>query len=284
MNTFVNLKNGLKIPKLGMGMWSIGDNQQNKNEECMAICKGIESGMTLIDTAEMYGNGKSESVVGEAIKNFRRDELFLISKVLPQNAKKNRIKKSLEASLRRLQTDYLDSYLYHWIGHVPFEEVIEGMENLVKDGLIRSWGVSNFDTLELKTFIETCGGKNCVLNQVLYHVGSRGIEYDLLPYMEKNNVIPMSYCPLAQGGRLCSKLLSNETLMEIAHNHNISVMQVLLAFVLRYEHMIAIPKSSSVKHTMENAAVCTITLSSDEISAIDCEFPAPKHKVPLDLQ
>ena len=111
-----------------------------------------------------------------------------------------------------------------------------------------------------------------------------GIEYDLLPYMEKNNVIPMSYCPLAQGGRLCSKLLSNETLMEIAHNHNISVMQVLLAFVLRYEHMIAIPKSSSVKHTMENAAVCTITLSSDEISAIDCEFPAPKHKVPLDLQ
>ncbi len=284
MNTFVNLKNGLKIPKLGMGMWFIGDNPQKKDEEYKAICKGIEAGMTLIDTAEMYGSGRSESFVGDAIKNFQRDNLFLISKVLPQNAGKKKIKKSLEASLKRLKTDYLDSYLYHWIGSVPFEEVIDGMENLVKDGLIRSWGVSNFDTSDLKTFIEDCGGVNCVLNQVLYHVGSRGIEYDLLPYMQTKNVIPMSYCPLAQGGELCSTLLKDKTLLEIAHAHNITVMQVLLAFVLRYDNMVAIPRSSSVKHTLENAAVCDITLSSDEISAIDNKFPAPNHKVPLDVQ
>ncbi len=283
MKEFVTLKNGLKMPRLGMGMWYIGEESSKARNEYEAIRMGIDSGLTLIDTAEMYGMGRSEAFVGRAIKNYDRSSLFLVSKVLPSNAGRNHIRNALEHSLRRLETDYLDMYLYHWIGATPFPEVVESMERFVEEGIIRSWGVSNFDTEDMVELVEHSGGENCVVNQVLYHLGSRGIEYDLLPYMKEKNIYPMSYCPLAQGGSLAKGILQNETVLTIAKSHNLSTSQVLLAFVLANEDMIAIPRSSSARHTLENAAVRNITLTAEELELLNQAFPAPNHKVPLDV-
>ncbi len=283
MKEFVTLKNGLKMPRLGMGMWYIGEESSKARNEYEAIRMGIDSGLTLIDTAEMYGMGRSEAFVGRAIKNYDRSSLFLVSKVLPSNAGRNHIRNALEHSLRRLETDYLDMYLYHWIGATPFPEVVESMERFVEEGIIRSWGVSNFDTEDMVELVEHSGGENCVVNQVLYHLGSRGIEYDLLPYMKEKNIYPMSYCPLAQGGSLAKGILQNETVQTIAKSHNLSTSQVLLAFVLANEDMIAIPRSSSARHTLENAAVRNITLTAEELELLNQAFPAPNHKVPLDV-
>lgn len=283
MKEFVTLKNGLKMPRLGMGMWYIGEESSKARNEYEAIRMGIDSGLTLIDTAEMYGMGRSEAFVGRAIKNYDRSSLFLVSKVLPSNAGRNHIRNALEHSLRRLETDYLDMYLYHWIGATPFPEVVESMERFVEEGVIRSWGVSNFDTEDMVELVEHSGGENCVVNQVLYHLGSRGIEYDLLPYMKEKNIYPMSYCPLAQGGSLAKGILQNETVLTVAKSHNLSTSQVLLAFVLANEDMIAIPRSSSARHTLENAAVRNITLTAEELELLNQAFPAPNHKVPLDV-
>ncbi len=283
MKEFVTLKNGLKMPRLGMGMWYIGEESSKARSEYEAIRMGIDSGVKLIDTAEMYGMGRSEAFVGRAIKNYDRSSLFLVSKVLPSNAGRNHIRYSLEHSLKRLETDYLDMYLYHWIGDTPFPEVVESMERFVEEGIIRSWGVSNFDTEDMVELVEHSGGENCVVNQVLYHLGSRGIEYDLLPYIKEKNIYPMSYCPLAQGGSLAKGILQNETVMTIAKSHNLSTSQVLLAFVLANEDMIAIPRSSSARHTLENAAVRNITLTAEELELLNQAFPAPNHKVPLDV-
>lgn len=283
MKEFVTLKNGLKMPRLGMGMWYIGEESSKARNEYEAIRMGIDSGLTLIDTAEMYGMGRSEAFVGRAIKNYDRSSLFLVSKVLPSNAGRNHIRNALEHSLRRLETDYLDMYLYHWIGATPFPEVVESMERFVEEGIIRSWGVSNFDTEDMVELVEHSGGENCLVNQVLYHLGSRGIEYDLLPYMKEKNIYPMSYCPLAQGGSLAKGILQNETVLTIAKSHNLSTSQVLLAFVLANEDMIAIPRSSSARHTLENAAVRNITLTAEELELLNQAFPAPNHKVPLDV-
>lgn len=283
MKEFVTLKNGLKMPRLGMGMWYIGEESSKARNEYEAIRMGIDSGLTLIDTAEMYGMGRSEAFVGRAIKNYDRSSLFLVSKVLPSNAGRNHIRNALEHSLRRLETDYLDMYLYHWIGATPFPEVVESMERFVEEGIIRSWGVSNFDTEDMVELVEHSGGENCVVNQVLYHLGSRGIEYDLLPYMKEKNIYPMSYCPLAQGGSLAKGILQNETVLTIAKSHNLSTSQVLLAFVLANEDMIAIPRSSSARHTLENAAVRNVTLTAEELELLNQAFPAPNHKVPLDV-
>ncbi|MBQ3678557.1 MAG: aldo/keto reductase [Succinivibrio sp.] len=283
MKEYVTLKNGLKMPRLGMGMWYIGEESTKARSEYEAIRMGIDAGLKLIDTAEMYGMGRSESFVGRAIKNYDRSSLFLVSKVLPSNAGRNHIRSSLEHSLRRLETDYLDLYLYHWIGETPFPEVVESMERFVEEGIIRSWGVSNFDTEDMIELVEHSGGENCVVNQVLYHLGSRGIEYDLLPYLKDKNIYPMSYCPLAQGGSLSRGILQDETVQKIARNHNLSPSQVLLAFVLANEDMIAIPRSSSAKHMLENAAVRNTALSQEELALLNKAFPAPDHKVPLDV-
>ncbi len=283
MKEFVTLKNGIKMPRLGMGMWFIGEQSSKSRNEYEAIRVGIDTGLKLIDTAEMYGMGRSESFVGRAIKNYKRDDLFLVSKVLPSNAGRNRIRASLEHSLRRLETDYLDMYLYHWIGDTPFPEVVESMEKFVEEGIIRSWGVSNFDTEDMVNLVEHSGGENCVVNQVLYHLGSRGIEYDLLPYMKKNGIIPMSYCPLAQGGSLSRGILQDESVLKVAKAHNITPSQVLLAFVLNNEDMVTIPRSSSAKHTLENAAVRNVELKEEDLAILNAAFPAPDFKTPLDV-
>lgn len=283
MQQFVNLKNGLKMPKLGMGMWNVGERPELARSEAEAIRVGIESGLTLIDTAEMYGQGRSESFIGQAIKGYDRSTLFLTSKVLPSNASRTRIRSALLQSLKRLGTDYLDLYLYHWIGSTPFPEVVESMEQFVQEGLIRAWGVSNFDTADLQELLELKGGRHCVVNQVLYHLGSRGIEFSLLPYMRQQQIITMAYCPLAQAGGLCHELYEDETVLSVARAHGASAAQILLAFVLAQEDLVAIPKSSSPQHMRDNAAAAQLNLTQAELERLSLAFPAPQQKTPLDI-
>ena len=231
----------------------------------------------------MYGSGASERLIGKAIKGYDRDKLFLVSKVYPHNAGRNNIFNSCENSLKRLNVDYLDLYLLHWRGSIPLKETVECMEELISQGKIKSWGVSNFDTDDMEELWSVAKGSHCVINQVLYHLGSRGIEYDLIPWMKEHNVPVMAYSPLAQGGSLRRGLLKNKAVQEIAQNRGISPVQVLLAFVLSQDNMIAIPKSGKPEHTRENAEVANITLKEEELKMLDKEFPAPNYKTPLDI-
>ena len=275
---------GIEVPAIGQGTWYIGDNPLSRSREIRAIRNGIEAGMTLIDTAEMYGSGRSESLVGEAISPYDRDSLYVVSKVLPSNAGGERMARSLEDSLSRLGLDYLDLYLYHWRGNYSLEETVECLQELKEDGLIRQWGVSNFDIDDMEELFEIPGGDECAVNQVLYHVGSRGIEYSLTSWMRSNGVALMAYCPLAQGGDLRRGIMSDATLREIARNHNATVAQVMLAWAIRDGNTVAIPRSSKPEHTQENAGADALVLSAEELAAIDKAYPAPEYKTYLDMQ
>ncbi|XME03065.1 aldo/keto reductase [Lachnospiraceae bacterium C1.1] len=283
MENEIKLRNGMLMPRLGMGTWYIGEDRASEKEEIEAIRAGLDAGQSLIDTAEMYGNGAAERLVGKAIEGYSRDKLFLVSKVLPYNAGRKNIFDSLEASLKRMGTDYLDLYLLHWIGSVPFEETVECMEKMVKDGKIRSWGVSNFDTSDMKELFDIENGTNCVVNQDLYHLGSRGIEFDLLPWMRENNVALMAYCPLAQGGDLRSELLSNESVKNVASKHGISEIQTLLAFVLHEKNAIAIPRSGKKEHVLANWEVRNIELDEEDMDLLNRAYPKPNRKMHLDV-
>lgn len=277
------LKDGSKLAKLGLGSWNLAMNLSKREDEIEAIRRGISEGINLIDTAEMYGNGASESLIAEAIKGINRNELYLVSKVLPENAGGNRLETSLDASLKRLNTDYLDLYLYHWRGDYPLEETVDKLEEMVKKGKILRWGVSNFDIDDMKELLAIPAGKNCMVNQVLYHLGSRGIEYELLPFLKKEGILVMAYCPLAQAGSLKDKLVDNPVLKEVASAYGITVMQLLLAFVMRMENVSAIPKSGKISHVIANARVRDIYLSDEDYKRICDEFPAPTSKVRLDV-
>ncbi|WP_025689566.1 aldo/keto reductase [Paenibacillus zanthoxyli] len=278
----ISLPDGATVPRIGQGTWNIGDNASRRSEEVEALRLGIELGMTLIDTAEMYGEGRSETVVGEAVQGIR-DKVFLVSKVYPHNAGLKQIAKSCENSLKRLGTDRLDLYLLHWRGRVPLEETVEGMERLVQQGKIARWGVSNFDTADMEELFRLAQGTHCATNQVLYHLGSRGIEFDLLPWQRKRQMPIMAYSPLAQAGALRKGLIQNEAVKEIAAAHGASPLQVLLAWCIRAGDVIAIPKASSREHVMQNAAAGLITLSGDELRLLDEAFPEPARKMPLDI-
>lgn len=284
MNNIVKLKNGEMVPALGQGTWYLGDSRAKRKDEIEAIQTGIELGMTLIDTAEMYGSGRSEELVGEAIEGFDRENLFLVSKVLPSNANKVNMYKSCENSLKRMKVDYLDLYLYHWRGSTPLKETVDCLENLVKEGLIKSWGVSNFDVDDMEELFSIPNGKNCMVNQVLYHTGSRGIEYSLLPWMNENNVSLMSYCPLAQAGSLKRELFTSEVLINIAKKHDCDITEVMLAWNIRNGKTIAIPRTGNKAHTIINANVDNIVLDKSDIEAIDRAFLAPRRKMALDIQ
>ena len=262
----------------------MGDSQRAREEEIKSIRYAIDNGVTTIDTAEMYGNGRSELLVGEAIKGYDREKLFIISKVLPSNAGRGRIFQACEKTLERLGTDYLDLYLLHWRGMIPFEETIECMEELVRRGKIRRWGVSNMDIDDMEEIVNLSEGENCRVNQVLYHLGSRGIEYSLKPFTDRNNIATIAYCPLAQGGRLRGQLLESETVKKIAAKHKITPMQVLLCFVLSQNNMLAIPKASKLEHMKQNIECLKIKLDNDDLRALDKAFPAPVRKVPLDIE
>lgn len=278
----VKLPDGTVVPALGQGTWRIGESNRTKAEEVRALRLGIELGMTLIDTAEMYGSGGAERVVGEAIAG-KRDQVFLVSKVYPHNSGRNKIKTACEQSLKRLQTDYLDLYLLHWRGFVPLEEVVEGMEHLKKEGKILRWGVSNLDRDDMEELYRIQNGENCTTNQVLYHLGSRGIEFDLLPWHRENNMPIMAYCPLAQGGSLRRELLHHPTIQAIAKKHDAKPLQIVLAWCIRTDDVIAIPKAVRPEHLLENAAACAIELDEDDIAKLDDAFPKPTQKVPLDI-
>lgn len=283
MKRFIQLKDGRKMPGLGMGTWYMGDDPGKEAAEADAVRAGINAGVTLIDTAEMYGSGRSERLVGKAIKGCTREELFLVSKVLPNNAGRRNMFTSLEHTLARLGTDYLDLYLLHWRGSVPLRETVECMEELTARGKIRGWGVSNLDKNDMEELFRVPGGENCLVNQVLYHLGSRGIEYDLLPWMEAHNVACMAYCPLAQAGSLRRGLIQSETVKKIAEKHNITPLQVLLAFDLLKDNVIPIPKSSSREHTLENAAALEVELDEEDRERLNQAFPAPDHPTWLDI-
>ncbi|WP_374705789.1 aldo/keto reductase [Paenibacillus sp. J45TS6] len=278
----VTLPDGTQLPAIGQGTWRIGDDPSKRMEEIAALRLGVELGMKVIDTAEMYGEGLSEELVGEAIHGIR-DEVFLVSKVYPHNAGKNRIITSCEQSLRRLKTDHLDLYLLHWRGDIPLAETIQGMQRLVEEGKIDRWGVSNLDKDDMEELIQLDKGNRCMVNQVLYHLGSRGIEVDLLPWQEKHQMPIMAYSPLAQGGSLRKELVQHETVIKVAEKQGISPYQLLLAWTLRSGNVLSLPKSSSEKHVKENAFVYEVMLSAEDLKQLDEAFPAPMNKVPLDI-
>lgn len=283
MNRMVTLPDGAKVPALGQGTWFLGEQKAKAAQEQEALTAGIHAGMTLLDTAEMYGSGKAEELIGRTIAGMDRGSLFLVSKVYPHNAGRKNIFKSCMASMQRMGVDYLDLYLLHWRGGIPLSETVACMEQLKKEGKIRRWGVSNFDTADMEELWSVPNGEKCAVNQVLYHAASRGIEYDLLPWMREHHVPLMAYCPLAQGGDLRRGLYQNAVLNQIAAAHQATVSQVLLAFVLRGGDTIAIPRTGKAAHALENAGADRLVLTEEELSRIDREFPAPRRKVCLDI-
>lgn len=278
----VKLPDGTYVPQLGQGTWYMGENPAVRDREIKTLRLGIELGMTLIDTAEMYGDGEAEALVGEAIKGIR-DKIFLVSKVYPHNAGLGNIASACENSLRRLNTDHLDLYLLHWRGNVPFQETVEGMEKLKKQGKILRWGVSNMDTPDMEEIINCRNGSDCMVNQVLYHLGSRGIEFDLLPWQRRHNMPIMAYCPIAKGGKLRRQLLKDKTVNEIAKKYNLKPIQLILAWVIRTNDVIAIPKASHEEHVMENAQAASIELSQEDLDKLDDSFHKPNRKMSLDI-
>lgn len=271
--------NGLTVPRLGMGTWAMGDTPDKRQEEIAALHYGLEAGLRVIDTAEMYGNGRSEMLVGEAIAD-RRKDVFLTSKVLPSHASYDKTFEACERSLRHLKTDYLDLYLLHWRGSVPLKETIRAFESLKSQGLIRAWGVSNFDCSDMEEL--TLVSPDCQTNQVLYNLEYRGTEYDLLPYDNRQKIITTAYSPLGQG----KDLLRHPTLKAIAAHHTTTLgpantAQIALAWVLRQKNLLAIPKASSMQHQKQNIAALEINLTEADLAALDQAFPPPSYKVPL---
>ncbi|MGW0904201.1 aldo/keto reductase [Streptomyces sp. NPDC002853] len=270
----VTFPSGVSVPALGQGTWRMGDDPARRAEELASLRRGLDLGMTLIDTAEMYGSGASEELVGEAIRG-RRDEVFLVSKVLPSNADARGTVDACEASLRRLGTDRIDLYLLHWRGGVPLAETVEALEGLVSRGSIGAWGVSNLDVDDLS---ELPAGALPQTDQVLYNLTRRGPEYDLFPWCRERAVPLMAYSPLEQG-----RLLGRSALESVASAHGCTPMQVALAWVLRHDDVIAIPKASAPAHVEENHGALDVSLTDADLKVLDAAFPAPVRKEPLEI-
>ncbi|MDR2513719.1 MAG: aldo/keto reductase [Christensenellaceae bacterium] len=273
----------LSLPVLGQGGWYMGDDPALESSEGSALRLGLEKGLSLIDTAEMYGSGRSESLIGRALEGIPRESYLLCSKVYPHNAGHAQIFKSCEASLRRLKTEFLDLYLLHWRGSVPLEETIECMEELVLRDRIRRWGVSNLDLGDMRELLSLPGGERCAVNQILYHLGSRGAEYDLLPYLRQNHIAAMAYCPLAQAGSLRRGLVLNPAVGAVAKRHETTPFAVLLAFVLRQDWLVAIPKAGRIEHVLANAQAAELVLDEADLTLLDGAFPPPTRRQPLDI-
>jgi diketogulonate reductase-like aldo/keto reductase len=272
----VALPDGTLVPALGQGTWNMGDSADTRAAEIAALREGIERGMTLIDTAEMYGDGRSEELVGEAIAEVR-DQVFLVSKALPQNASRARLRAACEASLARLGVEQLDLYLLHWRGPVPLAETVEAMERLVTDGLIARWGVSNLDADDMAELV-AAGGAACATDQILYNLTRRGPELDLLPWLGGRGIPVMAYSPVEQG-----RLLGKATLRTIAAEFDATPAQVALAWVLRDPAMIAIPKAGSVDHVRDNHAALDLVLCRVLLDRLEAAFPRPKKRRALEM-
>lgn len=278
----VNIKD-MSIEPIGLGTWKMGDDSNNHQDEIDAIQFAINQGANVIDTAEMYGDGASEELIGEAIQSYDREKLYVISKVHPQNASKDKVLTSIDNSLKRLRTDYIDLYLLHWKSEYPLEETISAFEEAKKLGKIKEWGVSNFDTSDMKHLLSLPNGRECVANQVRYNIGDRGIEYDLKPFMRENNIALISYAPIARGDKLGKNLTKSPVLLELSRKYEVDVFQILLAWNIRDGHTLAIPKSSNKLHIENNMGASNIHLTEEDIQKIDSEFPPPTTKEPLAL-
>ncbi len=273
----VKLRNGRNVPALGMGSWHLGQGQHPAAQEIDALRTGLSLGMGLIDTAEMYGDGKSEQLIGQALQGVH-ERPYLVSKVLPSHASARGIPRACEASLERLGVERLDLYLLHWRGGARLDEVVPAFEQLRQAGKIAEWGVSNFDVDDMQDLWRVPGGERCLVNQVLYNVGSRGIEFDLLPWCRDHGVAVMAYSPL--GSRA---LLGNATLARIGQAHGVAPTAVALAWAIRSGHVVAIPESGTPAHVRENAAALTLKLRDADLAELDRAFPPPRRKQPLDV-
>lgn len=273
----LRLLSGQNIPILGLGTWQMGENPQQRQSEVAALRHGLNLGMTLIDTAEMYGEGGAEEVVAQAISGCR-SEIFLVSKVYPHNASRHGAIAACERSLRRLNTDYLDLYLLHWRGSVPLAQTLEAFEALQKAGKIRSYGVSNFALKDMTETSQLNGGEAIVTNQVLYNLMRRGIEWDLLPWCQKKGIPVMAYSPVEQG-----RLLRNPTLQALAQERGVSAAQLAIAWLLHQQNVVVIPKSSRIEHVEQNRAALQLQLSVEELARLDEVFPPPTKPVRLEM-
>ncbi|RWF60349.1 aldo/keto reductase [Mesorhizobium sp. M4B.F.Ca.ET.190.01.1.1] len=271
------LPSGEPLPVLGQGTWKMGEDARRRADEVKALRLGLELGMTLIDTAEMYASGGAEEVVAEAIAG-RRDETFLVSKVLPSNASRAGVRRACENSLKRLATDRIDLYLLHWPGSVPLTETVEAFEALKAAGKIRHWGVSNFDTDEMEELVGLRDGGNVQTNQVLYNLSRRGPEFDLAPWSRERGIPLMAYSPVEQGA-----LARNTRLEAIAARHNVTAAQIALAWVMAQPGVIAIPKASKPEHVRQNVAALDIGLIAEDCAELDRAFPPPTRKRGLEM-
>ncbi len=274
---------GRKVFPIGLGTWNMGDKAYKFEQEVEAIRVSLDNGVQVIDTAEMYGDGNAERLVAHAIKPYNREELFLISKVLPSNASKKQLPISLENSLKRLNTDYLDLYLLHWKGNIPIEETIEALEKVKSQGEIKSWGVSNLDVDDLEKIMKLPDGIKCATNQVRYNLGDRGIEFDLVPMMNKLEMPLIAYAPVARGDSFGTNLTKQKVLKEIAEKHHSDSFQILLAWCIRNGQTIAIPQSSNAAHVIDNVKAAEIQLTQQDLELIDSIYPKPSKKQPLAL-
>jgi diketogulonate reductase-like aldo/keto reductase len=272
----VTLPGGEKVPALGQGTWMMGELRDRRTAEIAALRTGVELGMTLIDTAEMYGDGAAETLIAEALGDVR-DELFLVSKAYPQNASRRRLAAACEASLKRLGTDRLDLYLLHWRGSVPLGETVEAMEALRSAGKIRHWGVSNLDTADMEELIGA-GGSACATDQILYNLTRRGPEHDLLPWLEHHAMPVMAYSPVEQG-----RLIAHPALGRVAATVDATPAQVALAWTMRRDGLIAIPKAGSIAHVRENRGAADLVLPDEVLAALDAAFPRPRDRRPLEM-
>ncbi|MDX8458725.1 aldo/keto reductase [Mesorhizobium humile] len=273
----LKLPSGEMVPVLGQGTWKMGEDRRRRADEVAALKLGLDLGITLIDTAEMYASGGAEEVVAEAIAG-RRDETFLVSKVLPSNASRAGVKRACENSLKRLATDRIDLYLLHWPGSVPLSETVEAFEALTAEGKIRHWGVSNFDTDEMEDLVGLRNGGNVQTNQVLYNLSRRGPDFDLAPWCAERGIPLMAYSPVEQGA-----LARDAKLEVVAARHNATAAQIALAWVMAQDGVIAIPKAGRQEHVRQNAAALDIELTAEDLAELDRAFPPPTRKRGLEM-
>ncbi|MBW9116685.1 aldo/keto reductase [Rhizobium cauense] len=273
----ISFPDGVKVPALGQGTWNMGEKTSEAKREIDSLRAGLDLGMTLIDTAEMYAEGGAERIVGEAIEG-RRDEVFLVSKVYPWNASRKGTIAACEHSLLRLGTDRIDLYLLHWRGNHPLSETVDAFEELKASGKIGAWGVSNFDTDDMEELLGVPAGRNVATNQVLYNLSRRGVEYDLLPWCQQHQIPVMAYSPIEQG-----RILHHPELIRIAKAYQATPAQVALAFLLERDGVIVIPKTSSAIRAAENRDAVSLDITDGDWAALDAAFPPPTRKKPLEM-
>ncbi len=276
------LPSGRPIPVLGQGTWRMGEDPSRREAEVAALRYGLDLGMNLIDTAEMYGEGGAEEIVAEAIAD-QREEVFVVTKVYPHNATRRGAIAACERSLRRLKTDYIDLYLLHWRGDVPLAETVEAFQQLKETGKILEHGVSNFDVADMEEWVALPGGDEVATNQVLYNLAYRGIEWGLIPWSRERRIPIMAYSPVAHKTDEQKRMFNDRNLKSVAVEQGATPVQIALAWVLRYRDIIAIPKASRPEHIRDNRAALDIKLTPEDLAKIDKSFPPPSRKVPLEM-